>query len=42
MSEYIQLFTKAEQCKTAEQARLILEELRRLENNRKIRKQQAG
>ena len=42
MSTYIQLLTKAEECKTAEEARLILQELRRLEINRKIRQQQAG
>lgn len=39
MSEYIQLLTAAEECKTAEEARLILKELRRLESNRKQRKQ---
>ena len=40
MSNYIQFLTKAEDCKTAEEARLILEELRRLECNRKIRQHQ--
>ena len=41
MHPYIHLLEAAEQCTTPEEARLILEELRRLQKNRKKR-QQAG
>ena len=41
MYMYIHLLEAAEQAETPEEARLILEELRRLQKNRK-KKQQAG
>ena len=41
MYMYIHLLEAAEQAETPEEARLILEELKRLQNNRKQRKQQA-
>nr|BDD47426.1 hypothetical protein 4 [Pelagibacteraceae bacterium] len=40
MSKYIHLLVAAERCETPEEAKLILDELRRLQNNRK-QKQQA-
>ena len=39
MYMYVHLLEAAEQCETPQEARLILEELRRLQNNRKKRKQ---
>ena len=41
MSSYIELLKRAEKAASHEEAELILEELRRLQNNRKS-KQQAG
>ena len=41
MSKYIDLLRKAEQAKTHEEAQLILNELKRLQNNRKSKQQAA-